>query len=204
MLVLGVRQPFVGQAILLMVSPSGFFGILFGLGRDVKPAVTGSTLVESNLLPIATHRYFVGLAKGCTLVPALNQIGLHPYFAQKENEAADTDQGTVTRAWSPIGGMTFYPGWSDGTSRNPLSDPVIARITPEHGKTNAQVMLRWHLQQGAAQCRSRSGPSASQTTLTCSTSNCQTTSSRQSTPSTSEPAVAPTLTTSGSRPFTIP
>jgi len=95
-----------------------------------------------------TPAHLARLAEGSTVVPAVNQIELHPYFAQKENEAADTAQGTVTQAWSPIGGITFYPGWSDGTSKNPLSDPVIAGIGAEHGKTNAQVMLRWHLQQG--------------------------------------------------------
>lgn len=95
-----------------------------------------------------TPAHLARLEEGSTVVPAVNQIELHPYFAQKENEAADTAQGTVTQAWSPIGGITFYPGWSDGTSKNPLSDPVIAGIGAEHGKTNAQVMLRWHLQQG--------------------------------------------------------
>lgn len=95
-----------------------------------------------------TPAHLARLAEGSTVVPAVNQIELHPYFAQKENEAADTAQGTVTQAWSPIGGITFYPGWSDGTSKNPLSDPVIAGIGAEHGKSNAQVMLRWHLQQG--------------------------------------------------------
>jgi len=95
-----------------------------------------------------TPAHLARLAEGSTIVPAVNQIELHPYFAQKENEAADTAQGTVTQAWSPIGGITFYPGWNDGSSRNPLSDPVIAGIGAEHGKTNAQVMLRWHLQEG--------------------------------------------------------
>lgn len=88
------------------------------------------------------------LAAGSTVVPAVNQIELHPYFSQKENEAANTARGIVTQAWSPIGGITFYPGWSDGSGKNPLTDPVIARIGAEHGKSNAQVMLRWHLQNG--------------------------------------------------------
>ncbi|NQX26595.1 aldo/keto reductase [Microbacteriaceae bacterium VKM Ac-2854] len=95
-----------------------------------------------------TPTHLARLAEGSTVVPAVNQIELHPYFAQKQNEAADTAQGTVTQAWSPIGGITFYPGWSDGSSRSPLTDPTIAAIGAEHGKSNAQVMLRWHLQQG--------------------------------------------------------
>ncbi|MGY4858687.1 aldo/keto reductase [Cryobacterium sp. AP23] len=89
------------------------------------------------------------LMEGSTVVPAVNQIELHPYFAQKENAAANTALGIVTQAWSPIGGITFYPGnWNDGTGKNALNDPVIAAIGAEHGKSNAQVMLRWHLQNG--------------------------------------------------------
>jgi 2,5-diketo-D-gluconate reductase A len=95
-----------------------------------------------------TEAHLERLAAGSTVVPAINQIELHPYFAQKENEAANTARGIVTQAWSPIGGITFYPGWSDGSGKNPLTDPVIAAIGAEYGKTNAQVMLRWHLQQG--------------------------------------------------------
>jgi 2,5-diketo-D-gluconate reductase A len=95
-----------------------------------------------------TGEHLERLAAGSTVVPAINQIELHPYFAQKENEAANTARGIVTQAWSPIGGITFYPGWSDGSGKNPLTDPVIAEIGAQYGKSNAQVMLRWHLQQG--------------------------------------------------------
>lgn len=82
------------------------------------------------------------------VVPAVNQIELHPYFAQHENEAADTALGIITQAWSPIGGITFYPGFAEGANGNPLTDPVLLSIGEAHGKSAAQVMLRWHLQQG--------------------------------------------------------
>ncbi|WEO77271.1 aldo/keto reductase [Cryobacterium sp. SO2] len=96
-----------------------------------------------------TGAHLERLMTSSTVVPAVNQIELHPYFAQKENEAANTALGIVTQAWSPIGGITFYPGnWNDGTGKNALNDPVIAAIGAEHGKSNAQVMLRWHLQNG--------------------------------------------------------
>jgi 2,5-diketo-D-gluconate reductase A len=83
-----------------------------------------------------------------TVVPAVNQIELHPYFVQKETQQADVARGILTQAWSPIGGINFYPGWGDGTARNPLHDPAITAIGAAHGKTTAQVMIRWHLQQG--------------------------------------------------------
>lgn len=43
------------------------------------------------------------------IVPAVNQIELHPYFTQPEVQAADAENGILTQAWSPIGGITFYP-----------------------------------------------------------------------------------------------
>jgi 2,5-diketo-D-gluconate reductase A len=60
----------------------------------------------------------------------------------------DTEQGTANQAWSPIGGITFYPRWGEENRRSTLTDPVLERLGAAHGKTPAQVMLRWHLQQG--------------------------------------------------------
>jgi 2,5-diketo-D-gluconate reductase A len=81
------------------------------------------------------------------VVPAVNQIELHPYFSQPDVQKADAEHGILTQAWSPIGGITFYPGWGDDR-RNVLEDPVIAAIAAGHGRTPAQVMLRWQLQEG--------------------------------------------------------
>jgi diketogulonate reductase-like aldo/keto reductase len=82
------------------------------------------------------------------VVPAVNQIELHPYFTQPDVQAADAEHGVITQAWSPIGGITFYPGWGGQERRNVMQDPAIATIARTHGKSPAQVMLRWHLQQG--------------------------------------------------------
>ena len=79
------------------------------------------------------------------VVPAVNQIEVHPYFAQREVQAAAAEHGILTQAWSPIGGITFY---RDGKHTSTLQDPVLGEIAGAHGKTPAQVMLRWHLQQG--------------------------------------------------------
>ena len=80
-----------------------------------------------------------------SVVPAVNQIEVHPYFAQREVQGFGAEHGIVTQAWSPIGGITFY---RDGQHRSTLEDPVIGDIAGTHDKTPAQVMLRWHLQQG--------------------------------------------------------
>jgi diketogulonate reductase-like aldo/keto reductase len=85
------------------------------------------------------------LLERTTVVPAVNQIEVHPYFAQKEVQALNTGHGILTQAWSPIGGITFY---RDGQHSSTLEDLVIGAIAQAHDKTPAQVMLRWHLQQG--------------------------------------------------------
>jgi diketogulonate reductase-like aldo/keto reductase len=80
-----------------------------------------------------------------TVVPAVNQIEVHPYFAQRDVQDLDTEHGILTQAWSPIGGITFYRDSGPGST---LEDPVIADIARAHGKTPAQAMLRWGLQHG--------------------------------------------------------
>jgi diketogulonate reductase-like aldo/keto reductase len=80
-----------------------------------------------------------------SVVPAANQIELHPYFQQREVQAMNAEHGILTQAWSPIGGITFY---RDGQHTSTLEDPVIVRIAQAHAKSAAQVMLRWHIQEG--------------------------------------------------------
>jgi diketogulonate reductase-like aldo/keto reductase len=79
------------------------------------------------------------------VVPAVNQIEVHPYFVQPEVQAFGAEYGILTQAWSPIGGITFY---RDGAHGSTLEDPVIVEIARAHGKSPAQVMLRWGLQHG--------------------------------------------------------
>lgn len=78
------------------------------------------------------------------IVPAVNQIELHPYFQQKELVAFHKEHGITTQAWSPIGGITSYRE----SEKRTFDDPVILAIGEKHGKSAAQVMLRWHIQNG--------------------------------------------------------
>jgi 2,5-diketo-D-gluconate reductase A len=94
----------------------------------------------SNFMPPHIER----LLSETSVVPAVNQIEVHPYFRQSGLLAVDTEHGILNQAWSPIGGITFY---RDGSHGSTLKDPVIGEIANAHGKTPAQVMLRWHLQQ---------------------------------------------------------
>ena len=76
------------------------------------------------------------LAAETDLVPAVNQIEVHPYFTNEAVRAYGQAHGILTEAWSPIaqGGV--------------LEDPVITEVAERLGKTTAQVTLRWHVQRG--------------------------------------------------------
>ena len=76
------------------------------------------------------------LAKETELVPAVNQIEVHPYLANDTVRKYGKDHGIATEAWSPI------------AQGKVLDDPVITDLAAEVSKTPAQVVLRWHIQRG--------------------------------------------------------
>jgi len=96
----------------------------------------------SNFLP----EYLESLLAQVDVAPAVNQIELHPYFTQIETRALDTRHGILTQAWSPIGGVYGWAGENGAVPR--LQNEAVLAIAESHGKTAAQVILRWHLQEG--------------------------------------------------------
>ena len=80
-------------------------------------------------------------------MPAVNHVELHPYFSQPEVQQATARHQILPRRGCRSAASLFYPGWSDGR-RNVLRDETVTAIAEQHGKTSAQVLLRWHLQQG--------------------------------------------------------
>jgi len=138
---LGVDQ--VDLLILHQALPSAF-------DRTVEAYRALETLLtEGRVRAIGVSNFMVDhltqLLDRATVVPAVNQIEVHPYFAQADVQAFGAEQGILTQAWSPIGGITFY---RDGEHTSTLNDPVIVGIAQAHDKTPAQVMLRWGLQHG--------------------------------------------------------
>jgi diketogulonate reductase-like aldo/keto reductase len=94
----------------------------------------------SNFMPVHLER----LLAETSVVPAVNQIEFHPYFQQTKLSHLHAEHGILTQAWSPIGGITSYRGGEKST----FDDPTLLEIARQHGKSAAQVMLRWHLQHG--------------------------------------------------------
>ncbi|MFF7362144.1 aldo/keto reductase [Streptomyces sp. NPDC008125] len=87
----------------------------------------------SNFLPEHLER----LIGETSVVPVINQIELHPQLQQAESRAAHAKHGIATEAWSPL-----------GSGRGLLEVPTVVAVAQKHGRTPAQVVLRWHLQLG--------------------------------------------------------
>jgi diketogulonate reductase-like aldo/keto reductase len=106
-------------------------------------------LADGKVRAIGVSNFMVAhlteLLERTDVVPAVNQIEVHPYFQQREVQDFGHDRGILTQAWSPIGGITHY---RDGQTGSALQDETIGQIAQAHGKSPAQVMLRWGLQQG--------------------------------------------------------
>ncbi|MFJ4790163.1 aldo/keto reductase [Streptomyces sp. NPDC088794] len=91
--------------------------------------------------------HLTALLDNATVVPAVNQLEIHPYFQQRAVLDFDDEHGILNQAWSPIGGITFYRGQGEDRG-SVLDDPAVTAIAEVHGKSPAQVLLRWGIQQG--------------------------------------------------------
>ncbi|MEV4332135.1 aldo/keto reductase [Streptomyces sp. NPDC049597] len=87
----------------------------------------------SNFLPEHLER----LIGETSVVPAVNQIELHPQLQQSASREAHARHGIATEAWSPL-----------GQGKGLLDVPTVVAVAQKHGRTPAQVVLRWHLQLG--------------------------------------------------------
>jgi 2,5-diketo-D-gluconate reductase A len=90
----------------------------------------------SNFTPAHLDR----LAAETSVVPAVNQIQISPAITRREQRAYGETHGIVTESWSPLGGGSG--------ARSLLAEPVIVEVAERLGRTPAQVVLRWHVQQG--------------------------------------------------------
>ncbi|RFC71344.1 aldo/keto reductase [Streptomyces sp. AcE210] len=87
----------------------------------------------SNFLPEHLER----LIGETSIIPAVNQIELHPHLQQRAAREFHAEQGIATEAWSPL-----------GQGKGLLEVPAIVAIAQKHGRTPAQIVLRWHVQLG--------------------------------------------------------
>ncbi|MFJ9787641.1 aldo/keto reductase [Amycolatopsis sp. NPDC101161] len=100
--------------------------------EDILRAGKARAIGVSNFQPAHLDR----LAEETATVPAVNQIELHPALQQAELRAYHREHGIATEAWSPL------------AQAEVLGDPVLKELAEKHGRTAAQVVLRWHIQLG--------------------------------------------------------
>lgn len=111
---------------------------------ELRDAGLARSIGVSNFLP--EHLDAILAATG--VAPAVNQVELHPYLPQPEQRRADAALGTVTQSWSPLGRKSDL-----------LDSPVVREVAERHGCEAGQVVLRWHLQLGAAPIPKSATPS---------------------------------------------
>lgn len=106
----------------------------------MEQAVADGKLKSIGLSNYYEPEDFDRLVNATTIVPALIQNETHPYHQSMEMKEHIAQYGTVMESWFPLGGR--------GNTQTLFNDETISSIAEAHGKTSAQVILRWHLQAG--------------------------------------------------------
>jgi len=100
---------------------------------ELREAGLATSIGVSNFQPA----HFDRVVEATGVLPAVNQIEVHPYFGNEAARAATARHGAHVEAWSPL-----------GQGGGELGDPVVTAVAEAHGKTPAQVLLRWALDRG--------------------------------------------------------
>ena len=93
------------------------------------------------------HEHLTRIIDDTGVVPAVNQIELHPYFPQAQMRRVNAELGIQTESWSPLGKRSA-----------PFSEPAVAQAAEAHGVTPGQVILRWQVQIGSVPIPKSSNP----------------------------------------------
>lgn len=112
-------------------------GDYMGAWKDMEKAVAQGKVRAIGLSNFESDRLEEVIA-AAKIKPAVLQVELHPYFQQKALKERVAACGTVLEAWYPLG----------HGDAGLLNEPVFTRLARKYGKTNAQIILRWHIQEG--------------------------------------------------------
>jgi diketogulonate reductase-like aldo/keto reductase len=110
-------------------------------------------LVRSIGVSNFTEAHLRRLVDETGVVPALNQVEMHPYFPQAALREVHAELGIVTESWSPLGRGEL------------LAEPAVVRVAEAHGVTPAQAVLRWHVQLGAVPIPKSADPERQRTNI---------------------------------------
>lgn len=109
-----------------------------GAWKDMEKAVKAGKVKSIGLSNF--HENLEDVLQLATIKPAAIQVECHPYFPQHELKKRMEKYGTVIESWYPIG----------HGDKNLINEPIFTKLAQKYGKTNVQIILRWHIQEGNA------------------------------------------------------
>lgn len=113
------------------------FGDYLGAWRDMERAVKSGKVHSIGISNFESER-LEELCESATIKPAALQVECHPYYPQHQLKQRIAKYGTVIESWYPIG----------HGDKSLIQEPVFTRLAAKYGKTNVQIILRWHIQEG--------------------------------------------------------
>ncbi len=113
------------------------FGDYLGAWKDMEKAVKDGCVKSIGLSNFESHRLEEVLEQA-TIYPSVLQVECHPYYQQKELKKRIAKYGTVIESWYPIG----------HGDKGLIQEPLFTRLAKKYHKTNVQIILRWHIQEG--------------------------------------------------------
>ncbi len=113
------------------------FGDYLGAWRDMEKAVAAGKVRSIGISNFESER-LEELCEAATIKPSVLQVECHPYYQQNALKQRIAQYGTVIESWYPIG----------HGDKGLIGEPVFTRLAEKYGKTNVQIILRWHIQAG--------------------------------------------------------
>lgn len=113
------------------------FGDYMGAWRDMERAVRMGRVKSIGLSNFESER-LEEVCRGASIKPAVLQVECHPYYQQSALKSRLAPYGTIIESWYPLG----------HGDQSLLNEPLFAQLGRKYGKTNAQIILRWHIQAG--------------------------------------------------------
>ena len=113
------------------------FGDYIGAWKDMEKAVKAGKVRSIGISNFESNR-LEEICEAATIKPSILQVECHPYYQQNELKERIKKYGTVIESWYPIG----------HGDKGLIAEPLFTRLAEKYGKTNVQIILRWHIQEG--------------------------------------------------------
>jgi len=113
------------------------FGDYLGAWKDMEKAVKAGKVRSIGISNFESER-LEELCEAATIKPAVNQVELHPYYQQNALKKRLAKYGTVLESWYPIG----------HGAKDLINEPLFTKLAEKYNKSNVQIILRWHIQEG--------------------------------------------------------